>query len=109
MARERELPPQKRFSLSGRRLSSISVTKGPIARPLTCQDVPWNTLMEQITKANGTRGSNYVAKALPGWKYDGLRDPEDWHGRVASVDCFTQPASPPGHVGRLGGIATSQE
>ena len=77
MARERELPPQKRFSLSGRRLSSISVTKGPIARPLTCQDVPWNTLMEQITKANGTRGSNYVAKALPGWKYDGLRDPED--------------------------------
>ena len=36
--------------------------------------------------------SNMV-QALPGWKYDGLRDPEDRHGRVASVDCFTQAAS----------------
>lgn len=36
--------------------------------------------------------SNMV-QALPGWKYDGLRDPEDWHGHVASADCFTQAAS----------------
>ncbi|CAL1141080.1 unnamed protein product [Cladocopium goreaui] len=34
--------------------------------------------MEQISKANGTRRSNYVAKVLPDWKYNATaRDPED--------------------------------
>lgn len=77
MPRERLLPAQKQHSLAGRRLSHSSLGSGK-TRPVAGEEVPWVVLMEQISKANGTRRSNYVAKVLPDWKYNATaRDPED--------------------------------